>query len=772
MTKQPIFRRPLFAVSCAFFAAGIIAQGVARRGLVALLAVLAVLSAVSAVLSAATRHRVARMALLMLIPMTLSLCLQLFAVERKIAAAELYDGKSSDATVTITGNSYSSSYYGYYTARLTDSDFPELVVTLGYADGSCREGDVLRGRVTLSRLDGSASFDERAYFIPDGIFMSAELETADYVGRDSSFSPSRSLAHLNRRLCARIEAASGDGALAQAILLGRRNGLSASVKRDFSRIGISHLLALSGIHLSVIIGALELLLSRSRLLRQPSLTRRTQLARLIAVIIEAIAILFFMALVGFGRSVTRAGVMQLVRISATLVGRRSDPRTSLGTAVLVIMLADPLAVRDTAFILSVLAAYACIVYSEYTGRLVKRRTSVLARLGRSIVDTVLMTLLISVLTLPVMWHVFGSISLISPLTNVIFIPTVTLYLYFSLVYTALCTTPVLGALLTRVLIFSEHLICSSARQLSLLPHITVSLRGTLCGVCSVLLFAAVFSATLVPARVGGTSSSRFTRRQLSQLAVLLCSIATVLAIALGVVSNAQSAQAVFVTKGRSEGFAVRYKNDFVLIDVSDGSTGFSRVLTAQAQECGADEIACLVLTHLHRRHIASLSTLAERVVLRSVCLPQAENEDDAAIFSALTAHLEREGIAYTSYSRDSSQVKIGEISFESLGYGTLARSSHPAVAFSLSVAGERYLYFGSSFEDVTSTNAKEAARDADTVFFGAHHPKRKSELTVEADCTAIVSHGASGDGSLNITSDKLLTLPTDGIYVADRLRLK
>lgn len=761
MRKKRIFRRPLFAVACAFFAAGVLAVGVENQVVVAAFVAVTIFTLSATVFCAVTKHRVTRAALIILIPITLSTLIQIFAVNREISNAERYDDVVGDAVITITDVCCSSSYYGYYTAQITKSDtFPCLKITLGYPDGSCREGDVLSGDITLHTLAQSSSFDERAYYIPDGIFMSADAEKLEYVGRDTSFSPTKSLSRLNRKLCARIEAASGDGSLAQAILLGRRDSLEASVKRDFSRIGISHLLALSGIHLSVIVGMADALLSKSRLPRRVTL------------IVEAFGIIFFMALVGFSRSVTRAGVMQLIRITAQLIGRRSDPKTNLGTAVLIIMLVDPLAVRDTAFVLSVLAAYACIAYSEYK-RLnrIKSGKTIISRILCGTRDTVLMTLLISALTLPVMWKVFGQISLISPLTNVVFIPVIGAYLYFSLIYVVLCRAPVIGPLLTFILTNVERIICAAARKLSLLPHITLSLHGNVVGVLSFLLFIAVFAATLQN-RKKRVFSARFDKSLISRLSVVACTIALVCAVSLGLVTNAQSAAAVYVTQGKSEGFSLRYKNDFVLIDISDGSSGFSRPLLAEAESCGADEISCLVLTHLHRRHIASLSTLAERAVLRHVCIPEAESEDDEAIFASLVALFERDDIPYSVYSRENSLVDIGGICFESLALGKLSRSSHPVICFSITVANERLLYLGSSFEDLALRDDDLSLDDADTVFFGAHHPKRKSEVALNTHGTAVIAYGAATDELLSVTAAETVPLLENGKYETKKLPLE
>lgn len=746
MTKKSLFKRPLFAISCAFFGAGILASAVTFTAELIIAVVFAVLSVICGVLGVKFKKHKAFKIFIISVAAFLSFSVQLAGSERKIVRAQKFDGVTADAVITVTDVRYSSSYFGYYTAKLSKSEiFPDMTVSLEYADGSCREGDVLSGSVTLRCFEKSATFDEESYNLSDGILMCAEAESLSYVGHDSDSSPLTALSRLNRRLSARIEATSGSGALARAVLLGRRDGLEKSVMRDFSRIGVSHLLALSGLHLSVLVASVDFLLSKRFMSARARAPMKTA------------AILFFMALVGFGRSVTRAGIMHIFRATAEFINSDSDRRTSLGVSAIIIMLADPFAIRDSAFILSVLSTYACIVYAEYVGR--RRKPTIASGILRSVTDTVKMSIFISALTLPVMWSVFGEISLISPITNVVFIPAVTLFLYFSIIYLVFCGTP-LAVFLTPMLNGAEKLICSAARRLASLPHITLSFGGTALGLCSFALFFALFAASLNPRKI----------KKSNRISICLCSGIFVVLIVFGELAGALSAGEIYVTRGKSEGFSIRCGNFYMLVDASDGLSGFSRELLCAAEDDGATEIGCLVLTHLHRKHISSVATLSERTVLRSVCLPRAENDDDRAIFETLTAYFDREKIAYTEYSRDGDIFSVGGIKFESLGYCRLSRSSHPTVAFAISVAERKFLYLGSSFEEGIEYSA--ALSDADTVFFGLHPPKRKisAEINLEGK-TAVFSGGVTDDGLLKvIDAENEIHLGTDGIFKSETVK--
>ena len=743
MTKQTNMKRPLFVFCISFFAAGILTAGVSLKTRLLLIpfGVLAVLTVFLCSRVASERCLAVYTALLIVIPVWMSSAYQYFSCERALIACEKFDGVTDTVTVTVEEVRYSSSYFGYYTARVTGGDtVPDMTVSLGFPDGSCDTGDVLFGEVTFRTLEKGKSFDETANFIPNGILMCAEAETLTYVAGESPSSFTEHFKALNRRLTSRISAYSDGGELACAVLLGRRDLLPDSIKRDFGRIGISHLLAVSGIHLSVAVAGLDFLCDKLRV--------RTKAKTLLL----CAAVLFFMALVGFSKSVTRAGAMHLIRFIGQLLGRRSDSLTNLGIAAVLIIFADPFSVYDTGFVLSVLACYACIVYARNT----KNRTHSAGkgkRILRGMLDTVKLTLLIMGLTLPVMLKVFGSISLIAPLCNVVFIPAVTVFLYLSLVYLFVCGIPWLNAATAPVLLFAQKLIFGSAERLAALPGIEVSLKGTAVGLSAALVFVSLLVATFIYKK----------RRIFSAVSVGICILTFAVCIASAYVTSAASAEADFVTLGKNEGFSIRCGNSYILIDVSDGSSGFSRELTYAAENDGACEISALVLTHLHRRHISSVAALADNILLRQAVLPEAVTDDDIEITEALCELFDRRGISYTFYSRENGTFTSGGVTFTSLGYTALSRSTHPVIGFGFTVAGREFVYLGSSYGEIGEM--PDAVCEADTVFLGAHPPVRKKPVTVTTAGSAVLSSSANEKRQLTVEAENgVLTMEEDSVY--------
>ncbi|MDD6175947.1 MAG: ComEC/Rec2 family competence protein [Firmicutes bacterium] len=199
-----------------------------------------------------------------------------------------------------------------------------------------------------------------------------------------------------------------EAGLACGILLGEKSGLPEELIENFRACGISHLLVVSGLHLSFLILGLQRLLQR--------LLRRKRLAAGLCLPV----LLLFMAVVGFTPSVLRSGIMMAVFLLAILLFRTADSRTSLAAAVWVICLSNPCAAGDVGLQLSFLATLGIQCCSgRWCSRVFRQMPRRLADfpVSRRLVPALCTTLSASLFTLPVTLAAFGTVSLIAPLVN-------------------------------------------------------------------------------------------------------------------------------------------------------------------------------------------------------------------------------------------------------------------------------------------------------------------------------------------------------------------
>ena len=192
-----------------------------------------------------------------------------------------------------------------------------------------------------------------------------------------------------------------------ALLLGERGFIDRRVAKSFTTLGISHLLALSGMHLGIVAGLvlLGLRLVRSR--------RRSPLVLVLAL---------YIGIVGPIVSLYRAFVMVCVLVVASAFRRPLRPLAALGDALLIMLLWAPNVFYSVAFQLSFMATFAVLVA---VGRLAADPPQGLGRrLWRGAIATVWVGVVAQLVVAPVVLHYFGRVSLVAPFGTLLFFPPV------------------------------------------------------------------------------------------------------------------------------------------------------------------------------------------------------------------------------------------------------------------------------------------------------------------------------------------------------------
>jgi len=121
-----------------------------------------------------------------------------------------------------------------------------------------RYGDVLKITGELETPPQFEDFDYRGYLARQGIYSVIYYPKVEVLGRGEGIKPLQVVYSLRERLSASLARALPEpqASLAQGILLGLRGNIPDSLYQVFSRTGTAHLLAISGLHLSIIIGNL------------------------------------------------------------------------------------------------------------------------------------------------------------------------------------------------------------------------------------------------------------------------------------------------------------------------------------------------------------------------------------------------------------------------------------------------------------------------------------------------------------------------------------
>lgn len=258
-------------------------------------------------------------------------------------------------------------------------------------------------------------------------------------------------------------------ALINAVLIGEKNDLPNNIKNSFKKIGVYHLLATSGMHVAVISYFIFYVLKKLKVNKKHS------------ALFSASAVFIFMAVAGFSPSVTRASLMFIIYFLGLFITRKPDPLNSLGISVLIICLINPFAAPDISLWLSFLATLGIILcYSPIKDFIYKKLPISKNSIFFSyIVSVISATLCAFIFTIPVTILYFKRISVISPLSNLIFIPGINIILNLSLISNILKAVSISNFLLEPIMMacgYVAYSLMKIAELLAKIPYSSISLE--------------------------------------------------------------------------------------------------------------------------------------------------------------------------------------------------------------------------------------------------------------------------------------------------------
>ena len=185
------------------------------------------------------------------------------------------------------------------------------------------------------------NFDQKAYYRRLGIYVLVWADSLQMLS-DQEWRVHQFLSKLRSGWNELLIRHLGEyyGGTMSAVLLGEKAGLDPEMKKMYQKNGISHLLAISGLHMSFIgMGFYGLL-------------RRCGFGFVPAGILGGAVLLCYTLMIGAGVSSTRALIMFFVRIGADMTGRDYDLPTSLALAAAALVWGNPLSLTDAGFLLS------------------------------------------------------------------------------------------------------------------------------------------------------------------------------------------------------------------------------------------------------------------------------------------------------------------------------------------------------------------------------------------------------------------------------------
>lgn len=198
------------------------------------------------------------------------------------------------------------------------------------------------------------------------------------------------------------------GNFLKGILIGEKREMEEEVVQNFKVSNLSHLLAVSGMHVGYLVLGVKL---------------GTRKYKRVGGYLTIAILIFFMFLVGFTPSVVRACLMGIIGIIGTMVYRKANPWISICISLLVLLIQNPFAIREIGLLLSYGGTIGILLFQKKIGEKLEKIPIFHARkFLSSIMDVLSVTFSAQIVIMPIMLLKFGTISFTFFLSNLLVAP--------------------------------------------------------------------------------------------------------------------------------------------------------------------------------------------------------------------------------------------------------------------------------------------------------------------------------------------------------------
>ena len=563
-------------------------------------------------------------------------------------------------------------------------------------------------------------FDEesRSYKYADGINAACEDVTELKISGEKEFILTSALDRMRENLTRYAITLSDEecGSMVSALLIGERDALSDKVRLDFKRLGITHLLALSGLHLAIISLAFNFVLSKLRIKKG------------VRVGIVTAFTAAYMVFTGLPPSVCRAGLMLIISSLLYFLSRDNDSITSLFVAVSAIVAVSPYSIYDLSLWLSAFATLGVVTYSEWKSEQPKE-TRKAKRLMCKLGDALAFSAFAITPTLFISYFIFDGISILSPIATPIFSLPIELIMYLGTAMLIIGKILPIGAILSPI-VDGTTLLASKISELDV--YITNKLW--ISDALVILLTVAFFMLVIL----------KIERKKQAIIAILLT--ITTLFITLGISSSlsAHNELLAYHAKANQDEFVIVSRDETALVISSTHSRKAAYASLDTLTDLGITKLDTIYFAHLSRALDENLEVLLANILIHEVHIPTPRNDGERVIVEKLTSLLEMHSVRLVECS-EVMNIRVGDyevIPIFSTAYGEGTAQN----AFFIHGGGDNLLYLSSGMMDKkTQDLAIESIDHANVIVFGGHGKKYKSKIYFEAEKEFLSKIVVSGD---------------------------
>lgn len=538
--------------------------------------------------------------------------------------------------------------------------------------------------------------------------------------------------------------------VAISIIYGDTLNLDQSIQEKFETVGVSHLLSVSGTHITsfmIIINAIMGINNVRRKYRsrhEISNKKRINLKNIIRTFIQIVSILVYIIFTGVGASVIRAGIMLIISIICDVLNKRKNKYKALLIAGLIILFQNPFSLFNNGMILSFGATLGIILF----GKDIKKNLEVIIkkvnnekarRITKYTIENIAITIAVQLLIIPIQINTFNK------LPFPIIIPNLVLGLFASLIRVIgtvgifLLFIPFLSQ---KIFSFLEIFVKTLVYFANLFKNVSFNISTVSLPLIIIVLYyilvASIFGVFKIKnmKSIATKYNVKKILKSLKVFQIIICVLLIFLVVLINIYSIYFSEYVYFFNVEQGDMSYIKSGNKSIIVDIgSMNSTLSFNTINNYFKKSNLKKVDVVIISHMHKDHINGLENFIRiyDVGMIVYALPKEESDD----FRNFKEMLNKYKIK-SKQVKQGDKINLGKIKIEVLLPGneyisSLDEENANSLVCKITVNGKHLLYMGDASKETEEKLIKQNKVEDIFVLKVGHHGSKTatSEIFIE-----------------------------------------
>lgn len=534
--------------------------------------------------------------------------------------------------------------------------------------------------------------------------------------------------------------------VAISVIYGDTTNLDEQIQGDFENIGVSHLMSVSGTHITSFMIVINFMLrektNNKKTSKKDKHKRDTKGKIKVKGIIQTFGVLAYIIFTGFSVSVLRAGIMLIVSIISDVFGKKKNRYTAMLIAVCIILIHTPYAIFNTGFRLSFLATLGIILFGKYINKMFSKITNkikneVVKRIIKFLLENIAITIAVQILIIPIQIQSFNKLPF----------PVIIPNLVLGIISTPIRVLGTIGIMLSFIPIIATKIFMFVEIFVKLLLNMSNFFQVFSCNISTVsqpLIFFVIYYLFVlciflylklknITSGKEGQYNFKKLLKHLKICSIVSCTLAITIAISLNIYSIYFSEHVYFFNVEQGDMSYIKSGKESVIVDIGSMRKGVSfNTISNFFKTSNSNKVDAIVISHMHSDHINGLENFLQKYSVGQVIYTRPKTID--ATYTQFLNMLKKYNVV-GSQVKQGTIINIGKIKIEALlpdeQYIKEDEENENSLICKITVNGKELLYMGDASKNAEEKLIKEKLNLSNIYILKVGHHGSKTATTEE-----------------------------------------